>query len=77
MKLRSGSIGDMEGVLGTERPGDKSSSRLISGVEGRVECLEPEEALELLARAAWLIAAFFALELQPMLSDNVNLLLYQ
>ena len=42
----------MEGVLGTEGPGDKSSSRPMSGVEGRVECLEPEEALELLARAA-------------------------
>jgi hypothetical protein len=50
----------MEGVLGTERPGDKSSSRLISGVEGRVECLEPEE---LLARAALANSCFFALEL--------------
>ena len=48
----------MEGVLGTERPGDKSSSRLISGVEGRVECLEPEEALEL-ARAALANSCFF------------------
>ena len=52
MRLRSGSIGDMEGVLGTERPVDKLSSRPISCVEGRVECLEPEEALELLVRAA-------------------------
>ena len=46
----------MEGVLGTERPGDKSSSRLISGVEGWVECLEPEE---LLARAALANSCFF------------------
>jgi hypothetical protein len=63
MKLRSGSIGEMEGVLGTERPGDKLSSRLISGVEGRVECLEPEEApkrlLSSLQELPWLIAAFF------------------
>jgi hypothetical protein len=59
MKLRSGGIGDMEGLLGTERPGDKLSSRLISGVEGRVECLEPEEALELLARAALANSCFF------------------
>ena len=59
MRLRSGGIGDMEGVLGTERPMDKSSSRPISCVEGRVECLEPEEALELLARAALADSCFF------------------
>ena len=40
--------------MGTEGPGDKSSSKPVSGVKGWVECLEPEEALELLAlRAAW------------------------
>jgi hypothetical protein len=58
----------MEGVLGTEGPGDKVSSRPISGVEGWVECLEPEEALELLARAALVNSCFLALELRPMLS---------
>jgi hypothetical protein len=60
MRLRSGGIGDMEVVLGTERPGDKLSSRPISGVEGQVECLEPKEALELLARAALANSCFFS-----------------
>jgi hypothetical protein len=60
MRFRSGGIGDVEGVLGTERPGDKSSSRPISGVEGWVEL---EEALELLARAALANSCFFALDL--------------